>query len=323
MSVLADTSTVAPEDRFQLWSEAHPRLFFPLDVRCQDAEPFRGRILGHRLGPLDLFSVRGDASAVRRTQRTIGAFDPESLTVLMAVSGRCRVQQGDRDAVISAGEISSYETSRPFSIGAPQPFELLLFAMPRALLGAGADAAGHRTASRITSESGPGALAAPFLRDLWRGLQDERIGRQDAHLADAVVAIARALHAGTKDGVAERPAAASATLVPRIKEHIEHHLHELDLGPGAIARAHFVSVRYLHMLFAREGVTVSGWVRRRRLECCRRDLADPALAGEPIATIAARWGMLNHAHFSRIFREAYGCTPREARNIGAAGSPRP
>ena len=53
--------------------------------------------------------------------------------------------------------------------------------------------------------------------------------------------------------------------------------------------------------------------RRARLERCRRDLADPALAGETILAIATRWGLHDRAHFSRLFRAAYGCSPREYR----------
>lgn len=316
MALLVDTETVAAEDRFDLWAEAHPRIFFPLGVKFLESEPFRGRIVGHRLGPLDLFRIRGDASAVRRTPHAIAAFDPERLTLLMAVSGRCSVQQGDAHALVGAGEISSYETSRPFAVGAPDPFELLLCAVPRAALGADADRAGRRTARRITSASGAGALAAPFLRELWQRLEDETVGPRDDHLADAALALLRALHA-PEDAHDTARATPAAAFVPQIKEYIERHLRDPALGPEQIARAHFISTRHLHKLFARERLTVSGWVRRSRLERCRRDLLDPALAGQPIAAIGARWGLPNHAHFSRVFRETYGCTPREAR----AGAP--
>ncbi|MEA2382728.1 MAG: hypothetical protein QOH72_2699 [Solirubrobacteraceae bacterium] len=315
MALLVDTETVAAEDRFDLWAEAHPRIFFPLGVTFLDAEPFRGAIAGHHLGPLDLFRIRGDASAVRRTERAIAAFDPERLTLLMAVSGRCSVQQGDAHALIGAGEISSYETSRPFAVGAPDPFELLLCAVPRAALGPDADGAARRTARRITSASGPGALARSFLRELWDRLEDGSVGPGDEQLADAALALMRALHAPAHEGAPVRTSPAGA-LVAHIKEYIEHHLQDSDLGPEQIARAHFISTRYLHKLFARESATVSEWVRRRRLECCRRDLLDPRLAGEPIAAIGARWGLPNHAHFSRVFRATYGCTPREARGTG-------
>ena len=53
-----------------------------------------------------------------------------------------------------------------------------------------------------------------------------------------------------------------------------------------------MSVRSLHQLFHDEGLTVAGWIRQRRLERCRRDLADPGLAARPIAAIAAQLGFL-------------------------------
>ena len=51
---------------------------------------------------------------------------------------------------------------------------------------------------------------------------------------------------------------------------------------------------------------MSEWIRRARLERCRRDLADPALARETILAVATRWGMPDAAHFSRMFRATYG-----------------
>ena len=74
-----------------------------------------------------------------------------------------------------------------------------------------------------------------------------------------------------------------------------------------------MSLRSLHQLFHDEGLTVAGWIRQRRLERCRRDLADPALAARPVAAIAARWGYPSAAEFSRAFRAAHGVPPAEYR----------
>jgi transcriptional regulator GlxA family with amidase domain len=54
-------------------------------------------------------------------------------------------------------------------------------------------------------------------------------------------------------------------------------------------------------------------VRTLRLAGCRRDLADPALSHLSIGAVAARWGILDSAKFSRIFRAAHGLSPREYR----------
>lgn len=58
---------------------------------------------------------------------------------------------------------------------------------------------------------------------------------------------------------------------------------------------------------------MAAWIRQRRLERCRRDLLDPALADLPVSAVAARWGLMNAAHFSRAFRAAYGLPPTEYR----------
>jgi len=59
---------------------------------------------------------------------------------------------------------------------------------------------------------------------------------------------------------------------------------------------------------------VCEWIREKRLDRCRRDLGDPALASETVFSIAVRWGFTSQAHFSRLFRATYGVTPSELRH---------
>jgi AraC-like DNA-binding protein len=94
---------------------------------------------------------------------------------------------------------------------------------------------------------------------------------------------------------------------------IEQRLGDPELAPTTIAAAQFISVRYLHRLFEDEETTVADWIRRRRLERCARGLADPALSAEPVGEIGARWGLTSPAHFSRLFRAAYGASPADYR----------
>jgi AraC-like DNA-binding protein len=99
-----------------------------------------------------------------------------------------------------------------------------------------------------------------------------------------------------------------------IHSFIEHNLGDLQLSPAAVAVAHHISVRYLHRLFQCQGITVSAWIRQRRLERCRRDLGDPLLAELPIRAIAACRG-LRPEEFRRAFRVAYRTTPRDYRRL--------
>jgi AraC-like DNA-binding protein len=92
---------------------------------------------------------------------------------------------------------------------------------------------------------------------------------------------------------------------------------------GVIAAAHFISKRYLFALFSGQGSTVSAHIRDLRLEHCRQDLADPALAGQAVGMIGTRWGFSSAAHFSRVFRDAHGIPPGEYRllTVKAAAHP--
>jgi hypothetical protein len=92
---------------------------------------------------------------------------------------------------------------------------------------------------------------------------------------------------------------------------------DTSIGDGIVelVRGLYTDSLHLHGLFAAEGLTVSAWVRDWRLERCRRDLADPALAGETVASIAYGWGFRNPRHFSRVYRAAFGSAPSDGRIV--------
>ena len=78
-------------------------------------------------------------------------------------------------------------------------------------------------------------------------------------------------------------------------------------------------MRTLHQIFEGSGETVAGEIRRRRIEKCRLDLADPGQRQTPVAAIGARWGLSDPAHFSRLFRSAVGQPPAGYRRSANGG----
>jgi AraC-like DNA-binding protein len=67
------------------------------------------------------------------------------------------------------------------------------------------------------------------------------------------------------------------------KAFIDARLDDPELTTATIAAAHYISPRYLQKLFEAEGSTVTDWIRRRRLDHCKRELLDPRNAGSPSA----------------------------------------
>ena len=106
----------------------------------------------------------------------------------------------------------------------------------------------------------------------------------------------------------------SSTIAPRdqlfarVSGYIEARLKDANLSPKKIAEDNGISVRYLYTLFSGQGMTVSGWARRRRLLRCRAEL-DGADTGASITEIAYRWGHNDSAHFSRLFKASFELDP--------------
>jgi AraC-like DNA-binding protein len=323
MAVLLDTSDVAPAERAALWSQSASQLFAPMDVQPLHERPFAGRILGHHLGPIDVLRVAGDAHRVRRTVADVVQHDPERLHVSLLTRGALLIGQDGRSCRLRAGDMTSIDTSRPFVAKANARFEILTFTIPKSMLGDHVDEIITRTATRLPGDTGLTRVAGPFFVGVAAGLHDGSIDADDPYLAESIVGLVRALHG-------DRPVLAPARgrelvraegLRDQIVDFIELHLREPDLGPERIARAHFISTRYVHKLFRPGGTTVAAYIRTRRLEGARRDLADRALAGQTIGSLATSWGFGDPARFSRAFRAVYGCSPTEARTLPTPRSP--
>lgn len=52
---------------------------------------------------------------------------------------------------------------------------------------------------------------------------------------------------------------------------------------------------------------------QRRLEHSRKDLLSPVHSGERISDIAFRWEFNDLSHFSRVFKQQFGCCPKDYR----------
>lgn len=312
MTVLIDTERVPPRERLDFWTTASSQLFMPLEVVSRAAEPFHGLVDGYELGALRMYRLAGDPASVRRTPAMVRASDPEQFHLILHLGGHCIVEQEGRSASLRAGDMTGIHSSRPFEIRHDRPVEALLVACPLMLLRPYVDRVVRDTGTRIIGSDGLGRVVSPFLRQLLDSLDRDAIGEPRGDLGESVLILVRGL-------CTQHPDTSAPTWMPgalmlaQIKGFIEESLDDPALCPERISRAHSISTRYLYKLFEAEGLGVQEWIRTRRLDRCRRDLADPRLRGDPVFRVATRWGFTSQAHFSRLFRATYGCSPREFR----------
>ena len=327
MSLLIDTSEVEPSDRAQYWAHESADEYHPLQISVGAHDQFSARLWGDHLSSIGLFRIVADAHTMIRDARDIAAGDPDSLHFKVILRGGILGAQQDRGVVAHAGDMVAFDSSRTSIFKADETFDLLSLQISKALLGkAAVEAISRQTAVRIPGENSLTRLTSRFLLEIASGLAAGTVSRDDAGLHGHLVDLVRRLCidvGGIEVGGSVNPARprCAAELLLGAQAQIEARLSEPSLGPGDVARACFISTRYLHRVFESEGLSVCSYIRAARLTRCRRDLLAPALAEQSIREISSRWGLPNPAHFSRVFKEASGCSPREfRRSAGAAAT---
>ncbi len=272
VTVLFDTATLAPADRPESWNDAHRRIFFPIGVRFTESDTLRGRIEQLQLGPVRAFRIASEPSVIERTVAEVRSFDPGDFLVGTLLRGRTGIEQAGRSGALGPRDLSSWDSSRPFRVTHFEPFELLLLVVPEAVLGMRRKAMQARTASRLAPGTALASLAASFFADVWEVAGGEP-GSPADELAEGVVALVRALHSHQPAATAPVRRLGGDLLLAQIRSFIERNLDDPRLGPDSIAQAHYISTRYVHALFARDGISVSDWIRHLRLDACRRALS--------------------------------------------------
>lgn len=320
MTLLIDTGVVAPPHRVEFWAQSSYDVYHPLQIQSDETDRFSARMWGDWLSCVGFYRIAAESNTMSRTPADIAAGDPECLHFSVLLRGRLEGAQQHRESVLSPGDMTSYDTSQPAIFRAGEDFDMLVLKLPKAMLGKHAAKVSRLTAVRIPGKTGLPRLAAQFFCGAAAGRADGSIDRHDAGLAEHVIDLVRRLYADL-DATHPMQPRSSAELILHAQSYIEANLGDPNLDPEQVARSCFISTRYLHRVFADAGLSVCDWIRTARLERCRRDLLDSAFDDQPISFIATRWGLPSASHFSRLFRMAYGYSPREFRHLAVAGTP--
>jgi AraC-like DNA-binding protein len=330
MSVLIRTDHMPARERIEfVQEEVAPKTWVPLECGALGADlDFCFELRTSTFGAIQVNLVTSGPVTVRRTPKLIRRSAPDLLKLVAPVQGHARLvvmQDGRQAHLVRPGDFALYDTRRPFEVRAADVHagglgQIVTMHFPSTLLPLPPSQLKQLTAVPMGAGQGIGSLTSQLLTQVAQGI-DEYTPVEATRLSTAALEVlaTRLAHELDGDGWVP-PETHKRALLVRIYTYIQEHLGDPELSPGTVAAAHYISLRYLHKLFQEEGATVAGWIRARRLEACRRELADPALTSRPVAAIAARWGFSSAAHFGQVFRDAHGIPPGEYRLRTQAGA---
>lgn len=288
------------------WDEFVQQICGTLQVQA-DREQFRGgRIMTRQLGNARVSVVAADAHSVVR-QEKVAANEGGDVYVLRPISGTVQLSQDDHDVTVHTGEMVSFDASRAYSLSMPEPFEMVAVRTSHQTLGLT-----QRSAQQIVARPWRGTTGVIGLASGTLAAFAEHLPEFDEVTPDLLgTTLSGLLSALCAEQLrfADDTDCARQLLLLRIRCYIAGNLGDSALTPGGVARAHNISLRYLQMLFAEQGMSPARWIRDERLKRVRADLTDPRLDHLSVATIGERWGLVGASQISRHFRHRFGVSP--------------
>jgi AraC-like DNA-binding protein len=304
-----DTRSVAARDRIDFWEEQCSQDVVGLTCSSLEHGGFQARYSFVQLDGLKIIDIAGKQHVVERTPNLVRARQKDAVFLTLLMHGTAFVNRANECVTLNEGDCVLYDTDCAYMHGFPATMRHVIFEVPGEEFRTRFPGWQLRAALKY-QPFGPGRVIATALRQVLDRHDPFNQSSVDSAIVDdvwQVLSEARSLLTGSGRSTYH------VLMIARIRKFISENLGNPGLAPEMIAKEAGISVRQLNRLFSAEKQTVSGNILAMRLERCRQDLMSCGDSGTTVSEIAYHWGFCNLAHFSRRFRERFGCSPSEMR----------
>lgn len=312
------SSSLLPGKQFGAFQEVLDRTHFHWDLRGKKGSPFQATVRRRAVNNFALTNVVCDSVVGSRSASEIKRHEDSYFCLWYLGDGLCHFRQGKNETVIRKDHISVWDSTRPADFNIQGVFNQVSILIPHEIGKMLVPGIEDICALSVDGTSGLGALLLSHLKQVHARVEDIDPQSRGAVLRATVELM----------GATFRPSLDTATsskfrrvLLSRVQDYILANLGDPGLSAASIAAAFRFSPRYLHRLFEEYDVTVGTWIRKRRLEACRAELADTSTIASSITDIAMRFGFADASHFSHAFKNEFGLSPRSYRDCAQSGMP--
>lgn len=295
------------------WNEAMSEVFSPLETRPLQSGPFEASAAAAPLGRLLMVQIDSTPARIIRTRQHVANCRAQKFFLHLQVEGRLRLCQDNKEALLKEGDLALSDCSLPYTLDYDDHCKTMVLVMSADDLKQHLPNPDEVVGVRLAGTRGLAHTTSVMLSSLWTQARDRLPHEVGLRVSESVLDVFAAAWL-TEYGVKVADSAVSGSRRVQIKRYIDARLRDPELSARTVAAAFRITPRYLHMLFAKEGETVSNYILRRRLEQCVKQLADPLWSKRTITEIAFGWGFNNATHFGRVFRHHYEMTPSDYRS---------
>lgn len=310
-ATVVTTDLVAPRERAPVWREWIWKHFGGLESDLYGDTEFDGHMASAHAGEVILTKLEANRHRVVRTQDMVRASDAGYLKIVAPMRGRAGVEQLGRQAWVSPGAWTIYDTTGCYAVDNPERVEHLIVMLPKAQIMERGLRLDTLMARCVGGTSGISRVALATMRSTYQELphMSADAARGAGELIAQLVRLSLIELSGQHTALTQRE-----VLKDRIRGYIALNLADPALSVEHIAHALNCSKRHLHNAFANDDDTLAQHILRLRLDACLRELQQPGPPARSITDIALSWGFSNLSHFSRVFRSHTGLSPSELRH---------
>jgi len=274
-----------------------------------DLEVFSATVREQPLGKLRLIDGRMAPHGGVRSRRQVSLTSRDVVGVQYVLAGLEFVFRDDEVFTLSPGDVMVWDTDVNGGYEIVEAVQKRTLIIPRSL----ADALLPKFHAPATIRVVPGGQAGS-LRSLFDVLAvlSHNLASMTPQATEKAAQLVLQMLADLDGGAGERGLGrrGATALCEKVLAYVEDNLADPTLRPAAVAAAHYVSVRTLYNALQPMNVPLATHIRSRRLARCYTELLT---TDDPVGDIAARWGFVSMAHFSRAFSKQYGRPPSRSR----------
>lgn len=310
MTVLAKktewtTENYLPNERANVWRSALDQHFlsWSLEELAQE-EDFYARITAQEISWAKVVRCFCDPCSGVRLKSHVSRDASAVFAVLHVLEGREVITQGEHETMLIPGDTLIWDSTRPMSFSVKEKLHKLTVFVPHKQLLEFLPQAQSLCGRSISGQTPLGKILGSNLRAVGDHCHELSMSEFFPVLR-GVLSIIGTAFADSAGGTMTRP---HRTLLQQIKDYIVANINDPMLNADSIASANHISKRYLYRLFEEAGCTLGDLIRNHRLSMCRDAIASN-VRGVTLTEVAMNHGFNDMAHFSKLFKQAYGVPP--------------
>ncbi|MBN9550531.1 MAG: helix-turn-helix domain-containing protein [Alphaproteobacteria bacterium] len=311
MQTVFDTAPVRGKNRFPAWQDAICDIYAKVEVQQLSDEFYSGQVEQGQLGTVNYTMASGTPNIVRRESEHLSVCQNDNIFVQLVQSGQCDVEQRGQYFRDTRGRAIVFTVAEPYTLNYREKHRSLYIEIRRDDVLKRTKLENIKCLGSLDLGQGSARLFNDYCLATYRNYDTLSASERElvgGHLVDLFVLAASKTASEEEIDMDVKDARRSA-----VRLYIESNFNRSALTPSIIAKENGISLRYLHMLFANSGESVSDICWDIRLKRSRDLLQSQKYAGQSITNIAFSCGFNSSSHFCNIFKRSYGETPSEFR----------